>query len=167
MSIDLHCPKCGKLIRAPDNAGGKHGKCPYCKESVYVPTPPEEVEEIGIAPIDEAEEQRLAEERRRAIEYITAVDHGTDTRGIIDGNDPSTSAGEVIDIAANVEMFIVAMRDSKFDDADEAVADLKRTGARGRDYVQGLTVDEMPPEVEDVPPPVVQGFLKTLLTRLK
>jgi hypothetical protein len=168
MSIELHCPKCGKVIRAPDNAGGKHGKCPYCKESVYVPMPAEEVEEIGLAPIDEEEEQRLAEERRRSIEYITAVDHGTDTRGITDDDGPSsTTPGEVVDVPACVEMFIVAMRDSKLEDADDAVADLKRAGSRAKDYVQGLTVDEMPPEVENVPPPVVQGFLKTLLNRLK
>jgi len=168
MSIELHCPRCGKLIRAPDNAGGKHGKCPYCKESVYVPMPAGEVEEISIAPLDEAEERRAAEERRRSIEYITAVDQGADTRGLADeGDDSVDTPGEVIDVAATVEMFIVAMRDSKLDEAEEAAAMLKRTGTRGRDYVQGLTVDEMPPEIENVPPPVVRGFLKTLLARLK
>ncbi|MCH7474571.1 MAG: cytochrome C oxidase subunit IV family protein [Gemmatimonadetes bacterium] len=37
MSIELHCPQCEKLIKAPDTAGGRHGKCPYCGRDVYIP----------------------------------------------------------------------------------------------------------------------------------
>ena len=80
MSIQLHCPRCGKLIKAPDNAGGKHGKCPYCKESVYVPMPADEVEEIGLAPVDEEAERRAEEERRASLDYVTSVSQGRDTR---------------------------------------------------------------------------------------
>ncbi len=78
MSIELHCPKCAKLIRAPDNAGGKRGKCPYCKESIYIPLRPDEAEEIGIAPIDEEEERRVKELRRESIGYVAAVGHAKD-----------------------------------------------------------------------------------------
>jgi hypothetical protein len=58
MSIDLHCPQCTKLIRAPDNAGGRHGKCPYCEAKVYIPTPPAEDDEIKIAPFDATDAKR-------------------------------------------------------------------------------------------------------------
>ncbi len=51
MAIEFHCSKCQRLIRAPDTSGGRRGKCPYCKESVYIPAPSADLEEIPIAPI--------------------------------------------------------------------------------------------------------------------
>ena len=174
MSIELHCPKCGKLIRAPDNAGGRHGKCPYCKESVYVPLPPDDSEEIGLAPVDDEALQRAAELKRESARYVAAVDHDTDvspdTGGADDpspdGDGPPGLRGEVIDIDAEVESYIVAMRDSKLDQADAAANRLKTTGQDARGYIQRLMEGQSPLEVEGVPPPVVKGFLKALLDRL-
>ncbi|MBU0717054.1 MAG: hypothetical protein KJ749_02300 [Planctomycetes bacterium] len=167
MSIELHCTRCSKLIRAPDEAGGKRGRCPYCKESVYIPMPPEEGEEFKLAPIDEAEEQRARQLRREAIGYAASVDHETATPpdGAA-GGVPAPPPGEVIDLAAEVNAFLVAMRDSRLEDADAVVATLSKAGNRARDYVEGLSVDEMPPEIENLPPPLVQGFLKALVSRL-
>ena len=165
MSIELHCPQCQKLIRAPGNVGGKRGKCPYCGASVYVPTPPDESEEIGLAPIDEQEEQRARKLRRECAQYTAAVDHATDLGD--DGPEVAETAGDVGDVEDDVEAFIIAMRDSKLDEADAATKRLRRSPAKTREYVQNLLADEIPPPVENVPPPVVQGFLKTLLGRLK
>jgi len=176
MSIELHCPQCGNLIKAPDNAGGRHGKCPYCECRVYIPTPEGEIEEIGIAPIDEEEAERERRLRREALDIAKVVTHDKSaipegqpagaSRGTVGGGALPESIGEVVDVAEEVEKFVLAMRDSKLDQADRAVAALKRSGAHGRDYVQGLIVDQMPPEFENVPPPLLKGFLKTLLGRL-
>jgi len=166
MSIELHCTKCGKLIRAPETAGGQHGKCPYCEERVYIPMPPEEGDEIDLAPLDEEDEQREARLRQESISYAARVAHDTSGGGADPSIGDDAAPGEAIDLAAEVERFVIAMRDSKLDDADEAVASLKRTASRARDYVEGLMLDELPPQVEDVPPPVLTGFLKTLLNRL-
>lgn len=173
MSIELHCPKCAKLIRAPDNAGGKRGKCPYCKESIYIPLLPDEEEEIGIAPIDDEDERRTQELRRESIGYVAAVGHAKDTPpegaaargGRSDAARPATP-GDVVDIGKQVEEFLIAMRDSKLSQADQAVARLKQTGARAKDQVEGLLLDEMPPSVKGLPPALVKGFLKTLADRL-
>lgn len=173
MSIELHCPQCRQLIRAPDHAGGKRGKCPYCKNSVYIPTPPDQGEEIGLAPIDEEEERKAAELRREASSYVAAIDHVADT-----GRDVGSAGGSagdadyalppraVADLGAEVEAFVVAMRDSRLDAADAVVARLKPSAGQLRAYVEGLLLDELPPEFEGVPPPVVKGFLKSLLDRL-
>ena len=56
MSIELHCPQCQKSIKAPDSAGGKHGKCPYCKASVYIPDAHDNIEILSITPIDGSDE---------------------------------------------------------------------------------------------------------------
>ncbi len=173
MSIDLHCPGCQKLIRAPDNAGGRHGKCPYCARKVYIPMPESEVELLDIAEPDEAETQREEALRRESTAYTAGVAHAageipaTDDEGI--GGDAQRrpeEPGEVIDIASEVETFLAAMRDSQLDQAEAAVTRLKRSAQRAKDYVENAMVDEIPPQIDGVPPPVMKGFLKTLLGRL-
>ena len=171
MSIELHCPKCGKLIRAPDNAGGKHGRCPYCKESVYVPLPPAEEEEIKLAPLDEDDERRTEELQRESTQYITTVGHEVDdVPDVGDSSAPDPPPvpvpGEVVDLGAEVEAYLIAMRDSQLDEAEEVVMRLAQAGTRARDYVEGLMVDEMPLQIENLPTPLANGFLKTLLSRL-
>lgn len=172
MSIELHCPTCSKLIRAPDTAGGKRGKCPYCKESIYIPLPPDEADEIGIAPIDENEVRREKEMRRESISYVAAVGHAKDapTEGAVRKSRsnavPQAAPGEVVDIGKEVEVFLSAMRDSKLTEADQAVARLKQAGSRAKDHVEGSLLDEMPPSVKGLPPALVKGFLKTLADRL-
>ena len=37
MAIKFTCSQCGKTVKAPDAAGGKRGKCPYCGEKMLVP----------------------------------------------------------------------------------------------------------------------------------
>ena len=174
MSIELHCPQCEKLIRAPDDAGGKHGKCPYCDVKVYIPTPIADSELIGLAPIDEAEERRAAQERQEALRYAAAMDKDADLKVAPDdagplhggGRRPPAPPGEVIDIGDHVERFVLAMRDSELEEADRIAGKLKRVGPRARDYVEGLLLDPTPPPIDGIPRPLVQGFLKALLERL-
>jgi hypothetical protein len=176
MSIELHCPKCSNLIKAPDNAGGKHGKCPYCQNKVYIPTPSSEVDEIPLAPIDEDAERTAEKLREESARYAATVSHagevppeGADTGGF--GGDSAVGlpmdAGEVIDVPENVAQFIYAMRDSKLEVADEVVARLKRNANKAGDYIDGIMVDATPPDFEGLPTPLVHGFLKTLKGRLK
>ena len=174
MSIELHCPQCEKLIRAPDNAGGKHGKCPYCAAEVYIPTPVDDSDLIALAPVDEEEERRAAKEREEALRYTTAMDKDADLKVAPDddgpprgvGRRPESTPGDVVDIGDHVERFVLAMRDSKLDEADRVARKLKRVGPRARDYVEGVLLDPTPPPIPGVPKPLVQGFLKALLERL-
>ncbi len=172
MSIELHCPQCEKLIRAPDEAGGRRGKCPYCKNSVYIPTPPDESEAIGLAPLDIVDEEKAEALRRESTKFASLVDHETDSKGISDVSTTEQDApvipiaAEDVDPAVEVESFIAAMRDSRLDDADAAADRLKTAGRGARKYVRSLIAEGTPPAVENVPPPVVAGFLKSLKDRL-
>jgi len=173
MPIELHCPDCEKLIRAPDNAGGRHGKCPFCQAKVYIPLPPSVEDEIAIAPLDDSdrEAERL---RKEAIRYAASVDKEADTGDR--GGDapprggsrpgPASAPGEVIDLGDNVQAFVLAMKASKLDEAEKIAGRLKRAGGRAKDYVEGLILDPTPPPIEGVPRPLVMGFLKALLERL-
>lgn len=175
MSIELHCPQCSKIIRAPDNAGGKHGKCPHCQHRVYIPMSEDKIEILELAPISEEELQQEEQLRRESISYAANISHdksspssesGSSTTSPGDSVRQPEVVGEVIDIGEVVERFIIAMRDSKLNDADQAVVELSKAGKRSKDYVQGLIVDEMPPQIDNVPPPLLKGFLKTLLGRI-
>ena len=64
MAITFHCESCKKKINAPDNTGGKWGKCPYCLHRCYIPLPEtNEEEEIKLAPLDEEEEKKYNQNR--------------------------------------------------------------------------------------------------------
>jgi predicted RNA-binding Zn-ribbon protein involved in translation (DUF1610 family) len=39
MPISFSCPRCGKNLKAPDNAAGKSSKCPGCGSPVTCPEP--------------------------------------------------------------------------------------------------------------------------------
>ncbi len=174
MSIDIHCPQCEKLIRAPDNAGGKYGKCPYCETKVYIPALTDDDGEIGLAPIDEAEERREQELIRESVRYAAAFDkesdklppEGSASRGGGGRSVQEPPPGEVIDIGELVEAYVVAMRDSKLNDAERVIKKLKSAGVRAADYVEGLMLDPAPPPLGNVPKPLMMGFLKSLLGRL-
>ena len=37
--IRFQCPKCGKVLKAPDNSAGRKGSCSRCKKRLLVPLP--------------------------------------------------------------------------------------------------------------------------------
>src|SRR5688500_10060952 len=39
MAIEFPCPTCRQLVRTPDAAAGKKGKCPSCGTVVIIPAP--------------------------------------------------------------------------------------------------------------------------------
>ncbi len=164
MSIDIHCPQCQKLIRAPDTAGGRQGKCPYCKAEVYIPNPLDDIEQIPIVPIDQEEERQADERRRDAIRYTAAIDHATD--GIPQSDGPEIPQSDPEELAADVEAYIRAMHTSKLEGAQAAVTRLKQGGVHARDSVKDLLQDETSCSYKGVPPPLVQGFLRKLLAEL-
>ncbi len=165
MSIELHCPQCEKLIKAPDTAGGRHGKCPYCGRDVYIPAISSDDEGIPITPVDPQARQREEELRRQTARLTSAVERDVDANSG-GGRRAAKAPGEAIDVDKIVERFVIAMRDSKLDDADKLAAQLKRAGPRARDYVDGLMLDPTPPPIGDLPEPLLHGFLKALLQRL-
>lgn len=175
MSIEFNCPSCEKSIRAPDTAGGRYGKCPFCEVKVYIPSAPTDEGEIGLAPVDEDEERRERELIRESVRYAAAFDKESDKlppegAGGRASAGPRREAepapGEVIEVGDEVEAFVVAMRDSKLQDAERVLNRLKKAGARAKDYVEGLMLDPTPPPIGNVPKPLLHGFLKSLLSRL-
>jgi hypothetical protein len=50
MPITFYCPRCNKLLRAPDAAAGKSSQCPGCGVLVTCPEPVYEAEVVLVTP---------------------------------------------------------------------------------------------------------------------
>lgn len=171
MSIEFHCDHCARLIRAPDEASGRRGKCPYCHQSVYIPSPPEDIEEIPLAPVDESDERmrrRLEEERQQLEAQIRAERRppAEEKRGASSTTGASSvSSSEIRDMIVD---YLLLMRNSELVQAESVLADLLKHRQAARDVVDRMAADAVPPmELSEVPPALFQGFLKNLRSQLK
>ena len=163
MSIEVHCPQCQKSIKAPDNAGGKHGKCPYCKAAVYIPNPHDEIEILSITPIDEEEARRDAELRHESAQFAATIGHATEDTAASEEEHPQA---KFMEVESDVETYVKAMHTSKLEDAQSAMARLKIGGKRSRKYINEMLEVGAELPFGDVPNPLALGFLRKLLKKI-
>ena len=166
MSIDFHCPYCNKLIKAPDHTGGKKGRCPNCKQGVYIPRPPDELDEFDLSPLDETEEQQRRQMLQEAVEVQRQAygdkDNGEDVPAV-----PVPLPTHVDDVPGLVVRYVLAMSQSKLEDSERIVEKLIAHKRAAVKYIKKLnTDDDRPEELADIPEPLLQGFLKTLRNEL-
>jgi DNA-directed RNA polymerase subunit RPC12/RpoP len=165
VAVQFHCGKCGKLIRAPREAAGQRGKCPYCQQSVYIPTPEDELEEIPLAP-DESEGPTADPLDDEAQSLLSELGHAQDEPTERPGGGPR-GAGSAVDVQRAVVKAVLLMKESRLEEAEELIRRLKEHAEEVRARVQALLVDEIPPpELEDCPPPLYKGFLRKIVESL-
>ncbi len=119
MPITFHCECCKKKITAPDTAGGKWGKCPYCNHKCYIPLPPStEDEEIKLAPIDETEEEKYTRMMRETQSITQSLLHQTKEP------DDVQQSGEIDDkeLAIRIVNYLKLMSQGALDEADSLAA---------------------------------------------
>jgi hypothetical protein len=169
MPIEFHCPYCGKQIRAADEHGGKHGKCPSCHQKVYVPTAPEQIEPLKLAPVDEAFEREQARLMRETHDLTHRLLHERETpegKGKAAAPPPPQADSPItrVDVEHLVVEYAVCMADGSLDEARQIAAELRTHGRQVNDVVQRLLMDELPPpQLARIPRPVLNGFLKQLI----
>jgi len=167
MSIEFHCNHCGTLVRAPDDAGGKHGKCPACHQSVYIPLPSDRVEPLEIAPVDEAEERERARLVKESRDLQRRLLEERDIPAGAAATPPPSPAGQVIPPKLDMETLIIeyaqAMAAGDLEQAEQLAADIRADMKAAEDVMQRMTLDELPPEgLAGIPRPVLVGFFKQL-----
>ena len=162
MGIEFHCSQCQELIKAPDSAGGKRGKCPYCGHSAYIPLPPDELEEIAIVPISAEDERRDQELKAESTAFAATIGHvsGPPPEQVSSADDGSN------DLDSEVRSFIVAMHKSRLDDADAVAKRVMSLGKQAKSQLKEMATKDEAPSVEGVPPPLAQAFVKNLLERI-
>jgi hypothetical protein len=167
MSIEFHCDHCGHMVRTASENAGKRGKCPHCHQSVYIPMPPDEIEPLGLAPVDtnaERERQRADEEARRVAQALRGE------RAEIPPEAPKPAMPEPVgdlrlqvDVETLVTEYVLAMADGQLDEAERLAADIRQDMSRASEFIQRLTMDEMlPRKLSRLPRALIVGFVKQL-----
>ena len=166
MPIQLHCDHCGKKIEAPDNAGGKWGKCPACHNKVYVPAPPAD-EELKLAPIDETEEERRERLRKEAFELTKDILE--DSAVTEETPEPSRPAAEISEKKLNeyVVRYLRQMADGDLDKAQSTADRIVPHRRRAMSILDGIVKSDAPdPELEGIPQQVLSGLIRNLRVRM-
>jgi hypothetical protein len=168
MTISFHCEHCGKKIEAPDNAGGTWGKCPACRNKVYVPGLDLD-EELKLAPVDESalEEQRrlMAETRQVEQEILNEKDIPEDSAEA--GIAPLASDASEQELTKEIIVYLRRMADGDLDQADRLSNAIVPYGNRALEILDKIALSEIPePELADIPPQVLSGLIRTLRNKI-
>jgi hypothetical protein len=168
MSITFHCEHCGKKIEAPDGTGGKWGKCPACRNKVYVPDSGAG-EELKLAPMDTAaleEQRRLLDETRRIEQEILSEQ----SEVIDDSPEKAVPVYEISDneLTKNIIIYLRLMADCDLEQAERVSSSIIHCGRRALKILDGIAVSEIPePELADIPQQILAGLVRTLRTKIK
>lgn len=168
MTISFHCEHCGKKIEAPDNAGGKWGKCPACRNKVYVPGLDSD-EELKLAPLDESalEEQRrlMAETHQVEQEILNEKDIPEDSAET--GIAPLASDASEQELTKEIIVYLRRLADGDLDQADRLSNAIVPYGNRALEVLDKIALSEIPePELADIPPQVLSGLIRTLRNKI-
>ncbi len=182
MAIEFHCNYCGKMVRAPEEAGGKKGKCPSCEHVLYVPMPDDQVEELDLAPIDEDEERRKRRMEEQALQAERALLHdreppsGDAAQGPVNEaplppTPPPLAESEAPASAEDIEFLITdwvrSMADGDLGDADRTMLQLRKNKEMARQKVDQIAMADPPSSsLQDVPRPVLNRYFKMLRQQL-
>jgi DNA-directed RNA polymerase subunit RPC12/RpoP len=172
MSITFHCEQCGKKIEAPDNAGGKWGKCPGCKSKVFVPlAKQEEEEELRLAPLDNEDERRKRELMAETIRLQEEImsETATPEEGTHSKAKPAAGKTEAISEAELMTIVIEYLRemaDGDLERAEETVKTIIPNSSKANRILERILSSQVPePELADIPKQVLSGLIKSLRSR--
>ncbi len=167
MSIEFHCEHCGKSVRAPDETGGKHGKCPSCHQSVYIPMPSDQVEPLDISPVDQTEERERARLRKEALQLQRDLLEERELPTGLAAQQALPAAGvplpPKLDLQPLLIEYALAMAAGNLEQAEQFAADIRADMRLAEETIQRLVADELPPEqLSQIPHPVLVGFFRQL-----
>ncbi|MBS3733429.1 MAG: RNHCP domain-containing protein [Phycisphaerae bacterium] len=165
MSISFQCEHCRKEIKAPDNAGGQRGKCPYCGGSTYVPAVGDDEQALPLTPVDNEAERRHEEELHRLVDQELSQLDEDDMREQVplDQRDEVSSR----DLHHFVVNYCLDMAAGKLDRAETHAEKLAAYGKTGTQAVdEFLMGNALEPALDDMPPKVKNGYLNQLREKI-
>jgi phage FluMu protein Com len=172
MSITFHCEHCGKKIEAPDAAGGKWGKCPGCKNKVYVPSKEAE-DELKLAPLDTEDERKqralYAETVRLRQEILNETEvpeEGAQPKK--ESSPPKPGVLSDAELEVDIIAYLRQMADGDLEEAEQTAKTLIPSGNRAVKILERIALSEIPePEIADIPQNVLAGLIKSLRGKFK
>ncbi len=171
--IRVTCEHCNHAIKAPLKAAGRRGKCPHCQNSVYIPTPESELEEIPLE-LEDDDTSAAAQQFAREDVALTAA-LGSEAKDAPqptatpqqEAPAPRRTALDATDISQLIIRYLLAMQVSELERAEALTAELKGAARQAKSKIQQMMVDSMRPEaVRNMADGLYQGFLRKLLEQL-
>ncbi len=173
MPIEFHCEHCEKLVKAPDDAGGRRAECPHCKGMCYVPTASDQLEEVPLAPLDQEEEKRRRQAQREDAALQQSLLHerpDLDKPGKPAAQASTTASAAhatTIDAKGLVYDYVEAMSGGRLEEADRIADRLAAVRDDVIRIIESIATDPLAAsDMPAVPRPVLVGFLKQLRARL-
>ncbi|AQT69666.1 hypothetical protein STSP2_02860 [Anaerohalosphaera lusitana] len=164
MTIGFECESCGKKVKAPDNAGGKKGKCPFCSHQCYVPAGDDAGEELKLEPIEEEEERRQRELDRKAFAI---------QQGILGETSMGEESGEAEEgynqreLLRNIILYLREMAGGELNKASERLGEIRKWSEQAKQITASMMrTDQTEAELADISPRVLVGLLKDLRAKL-
>lgn len=171
MAIAFHCEHCGKKIEAPAGAGGKWGRCPACRNKVYIPAS-ESGEELKLAPLDGndlAEQKRLmAETRKIEQEILSEEEVPEDSAEVSPPAVPPLFEVSDNELTKNIILYLRLMADGDLEQAERVANSIIFSGKRALKIIEGVALSEIPePELADIPQQILSGLIRDLRAKVK
>jgi hypothetical protein len=167
VSINLNCEKCGKKIKAPDDAGGKFGSCPKCGNKCYIPLPlPEGEKELTLAPLDDDSEMTHDEMMRQTHDLTENILNETAVP-----DDDKSHRGHVVatekEILKHIIIWVRQMVAGQLEPAGATAEKLKEHSAMTKDIISRMRRAQSPEsELADISPSLLTGLMKQLYSQL-
>ena len=167
MSISFHCESCKKKIKAPDNAGGKWGNCPYCDHRCYIPMPKDESEpELTLQPLDENEETRIHELLQETFDITQNILHQDLPLDEPDTGGGSRTANEK-EVIKHCIFYLRQMADGELKAAEQRLKQLKKEKKIALRLLASMArADHPEPELADLPPKILEGLIRDVEIKL-
>ncbi len=168
MSISFNCESCKKKIKAPDEAGGKWGNCPYCQHRCYIPSPKTEDEvELTLAPLDANEETQM-EELMQETHNLT---HDILSQNTLPENEPepsgNTHTAQEKEVIKQCILYLRQIADGELAAAKQTFSQLKKNKKPSIRILSSMARAERPePELADLSDGVLQGLIRDVCTKL-
>ncbi len=166
MGITFRCEHCRKEVQAPDESGGKRGKCPFCHQSTYIPSSVAEEDLLPLAPLSE-EEERQEKERIRALieqEHDLLAQTGIAPTTPLEHREDLTAA----DLHHFVINFCLEMARDRVEAAEAEAAKLRKFGPLGLEALEEIASGKVrEPALEALARRPRELYLNTLRSRLK
>lgn len=165
MSIQFHCQSCKKKIKAPDEAGGKWGACPFCKHRNYIPTPPDpNAEELRLMPLDESDETQYGSLMKETYDVTKVILHET---AMPEGDDAAAPDMSEKEILKQIILYLRYIAHGQLEEGQEIARRLSGCAEKARDILVRMQRTQRPePELADIPPKLLLGFIKNLHSQL-
>lgn len=168
MGIAFNCEYCGKKIQAPDNAGGKWGKCPACHNKLYIPAPDSNQEELKLAPIDEKD---IAKQKQLTTETFKLTQEILSEKEIpkepVEAVVTSASSANNEQLTTDIITYLRQMADGDLDQTQRTAELITNCGSRAVKILDEIALSEIPePELADIPQQVLSRLIRILRSKI-